>query len=764
MSFSVHTFEGPVPHMTAPSSWSTTAVRILAEKYARHRVPEHTTPVDEAGIPLGLQRRIPVEGTTYVPEIDARDIIRRIVRSVAYWAIRRNGANPKRELLWANIMEQAMLDQAFSPNSPQWFNQGLYWAYGLLPSVHYRTIDSAGKPVATDETHPFALSSACYLTEVNDSLLDDGGIYDWLKTEGRIFRAGAGSGTNISSLRAKGAPLSGGGTSSGALSFVAIADTAAGSIKSGGTTRRSAKMLLLDSNHPDLDDFISEKLREEQKVAALSLGAEALAVSNDPLALRVRATSTNINAALPAFTTDYRGEAYATVGAQNANRTIRWLQDALAERASNPTWRKSAAYAWACGDPGWLFDETVNAWHTAKAIAPIRTTNPCGEFLHLDGSSCTLGSINLIHAFNPFTRRIDDTIVSQAAHNLALLLDKSLDCAASPNDRIATITNLTRPLGVGYTNLGNLLMRLGVSYASIEGRTIAAALASLMTATVYATSAQQAALFGPCKAWDTCASDTLAVLSAHVGALTETEPTMPHAQRITEHAWASIAQFAPTLRANIHAAWSAARAGAARFGLRSLQATVIAPAGTIGQLLDSGISTGIEPLFDLVTHKSLTDGSAITASAPYLREGLTTIGCDPHTIDAVEAHVTQGAPLPALPAHAYAMMQTAAGAFTLSAIDHLAMIAAVTPHISGGISKSVNLPATATIDDVLDAAEYAYRHGVKAFTVYRNESKLSQPLSRAHVSVCPACSQPAIIPVGACAICTSCGTSIGGCG
>ena len=862
----------PARTVVAPKGWSQTARNILARKYFRRAgVPSATRRVSEDGVPEWLQRSVPVADAEFVSETDARAVFARLAGCWTYhgW---RGGYFDDAESARAFHDEclYMLAHQIAAPNSPQWFNTGLHWAYGIdgHASGHFY-VDAAGEVVESESAYARPQPHACFIQRIEDDLVGPDGIMSLFHREARLFKYGSGTGSNFSNLRAKGEPLSGGGTSSGVMSFLKIGDAAAGAIKSGGTTRRAAKMVILDIDHPDIENFIGWKAREEMKVAALVAGAASLerhlnAVLRacmddqgedafdpdtnpalreaavcaqrdgvpDGAVLRViqlaRQGITRVD--IPELTTDWDAEGYATVSGQNANLSVR-VSDAFLDAVERDAewelvrrtdgrvarrvearalWNAVVEAAWSSADPGVQFHDTINGWHTCPESGPIRASNPCSEYMFLDDTACNLASLNLA----AFLREgaFDAESYLHAVRVWTTVLEISVAMAQYPSATIARLSHDFRTLGLGYANLGGLLMRSGLAYDSEGGRAVAGALTAMMTGAAYATSAEMAGELGAFAGHSVNAAPMQAVIARHAAAADALEAC--------PGAFAGLNAFAVQT-------WSEAARLGRTHGYRNAQVSVIAPTGTIGLLMDCD-TTGVEPDFALVKYKTLAGGGTLKIVNRAVPAALDALGYTPEQIADIEIHMLgretlQGAPgvsaddlmarglseaeiaqverqLPDafdlrflftarsfgadvlrgplgmseadIDAHGgdlLAWMDFAAedveaanvfalgagtvegaphldpahlpvfdtatpsgrrGTRALSSDAHLLMMAAVQPFVSGAISKTVNLPADATIDDCARTYARAHALGLKAVALYRDGSKLSQPLMR----------------------------------
>ncbi len=656
--------------VVAPSFWSDTAVEILASRYLSKR----------SGSPI---------------ETDLREATDRLVKT---WAdsLAEEGvfASLDEKAIYVAEMKYLLVHQMASPNSPQWFNTGL---------------------VAEPQAH------ACFIQSVRDALLEPGGIMDlWLR-EAAIFKKGSGSGTNFSALRAAGEPLSGGGVSSGVLSFLRIGDVAAGSIRSAGTNRRAAKMVILDIDHPEIREFIHWKKNEEQKAQALVVGSEALHAA-DP--------------AFPLFDFDWRGEAYQTVSGQNSNNSVR-VTDAfmrsvetdspwpLKERVGNvdpvsvparDLWKQIAQAAWECADPGLQFESRINEWHTCSADGPILASNPCAEYFFLDDTGCNLASLNLLSFYDEASGTFLTERFTQAVRLWVMTLDTTVSFAGYPTERIAERSREYRTLGLGFANLGALLMRMGFSYASPEARSVAASLAALLTGEAYLTSARLAEKLGPFKRFEKNKEPMLHVIRKHAAALDAIRTP--------------VADLVGVARAS----WKQALALGERYGFRNAQVSAIAPTGTIGLVMDCD-TLGIEPEFSLRKRKVLAGGGSLLMVNQSVRSALIRLGYAGEPLESIVSYINafgHALGAPALRTEHLGVFDCASGPSserTLSANAHLEMVAAVQPFVSGGISKTVNVPQSASVAAVQALHWSAWKLGLKAVSIYREGSKKSQPLS-----------------------------------
>lgn len=775
-----------------PADWSQMASDIMASKYFRKAgVPQ----LDAHGQPLLDPQGQPVLG----PERSAKQVLRRLAGTWRHWgtveglfASEADADSFEDELLYMLAAQMA------APNSPQFFNTGLNWAYGITGPAqgHYYVDPDTGLVEASKDAYSRPQPHACFIQSVRDDLVGEGGIMDLWMREARIFKYGSGTGTNFSCIRGDGEALSGGGTSSGLMSFLKIGDRAAGAIKSGGTTRRAAKMVIVDADHPDIEAFIDWKVNEERKVAAL---------------------------ASQGYSADFNGDAYATVSGQNSNNSVRvsdeFMHKVLADEDWHLTWRtdhrvcktlkardlwrKIAEAAWNCADPGMQYDTTINDWHTSPAGGRISGSNPCSEFMFLDNSSCNLASLNLLKFYDPETGAMQLDDLAHAVRLWTMVLEISVAMAQFPSQEIARISYEYRPLGLGYANLGALLMVQGLPYDSDEARAMAGALTAVLAGEAYATSAEMASAIGPFPAYEANREAMLRVIRNHKRAAYNAAPG--EYEKLSVPPQGIRPEFCTSeLLAAARSAWDRALALGEQHGYRNAQGTLLAPTGTIGLLMDCA-TTGVEPDFALVKFKKLAGGGyfkivnqavplalknlgypqeAVEAIIQYAlgtlslsgapainRRTLADKGLDPGQIETIEnalpaafdlmgAFSVAGVDLNALGFSAEEIRQandhicgrgTVEGAPYLDArhlavfdcanrcgtygtrfiapMGHVRMMAAAQPFLSGAISKTVNLPQEATVEEIEEIYMEGWRLGLKAIAIYRDGSKLSQPLS-----------------------------------
>lgn len=688
-----------------PSNWSQVASDILAQKYFRKAgIPHALTPVEEKNVPNWLWRKVEdcqklkktLKENRYGPEKSAKQIFDRLAGTWTYWGWKGGYFTEESDAsAFYDEMRFMLAGQMCAPNSPQWFNTGLHWAYGIDGPAqgHYYVNHKSGKLTKSKTAYEHPQPHACFIQGVSDDLVNEGGIMDLWIREARLFKYGSGTGSNFSHIRGSGESLSGGGSSSGLMSFLKIGDRSAGAIKSGGTTRRAAKMVIVDVDHPDVLDFITWKVTEEQKVSALVTGSQITKKHltevmkachnkecaeedrlnpkrNEPLKIAILAARNSlvpenflqrvIQFARQGFTamefntydTDWDSEAYRTVSGQNSNNTIRvndafmhaTLEDAdwnLINRKDNSVsktlaarelWDEIAAAAWQCADPGLQYHTTINDWHTCPESGPIRASNPCSEYMFLDDTACNLASLNLMkfrEADGSF--KIED--FEHAVRLWTMVLEISVMMAQFPSKEIAQLSYDYRTLGLGFANIGSYLMASGTSYDSDEGRAICGAVSALMTGTAYATSAEMAAELGSFKGYEKNSEHMLRVIRNHRrAALGEKQG---YEQLSTLPLPLDMVNCPlPKLTAAAGMAWDKALDLGTAHGFRNAQTSVIAPTGTIGLVMDCD-TTGIEPDFALVKYKKLSGGGYFKIINRMVPEALKNIGYSPKQIDEI---------------------------------------------------------------------------------------------------------------------------------
>ena len=657
-------------NVEVPKSWSQVASDVIAQKYFRKAgVPVALKTVREKDVPEFLWRSVAEKSDTVkTGETSAKQVFNRLAGAWAYWGWKGGYFTTEEDAsAYYDEMRYMLANQMAAPNSPQWFNTGLHWAYGIDgPSQGHHYVDyKTGKLVKSNSAYEHPQPHACFIQSVSDDLVNEGGIMDLWVREARLFKYGSGTGTNFSSLRGEGEALSGGGKSSGLMGFLKIGDRSAGAIKSGGTTRRAAKMVICDADHPDIEEFINWKVKEEQKVASIVAGSKMHEqrlneifsairawdgstedavdpAKNDTLkkaireAKKVAIPETYVKRVLdyarqgytsiefPTYNTDWDSEAYASVSGQNSNNSIR-VTDAFLKAVeedgdwdlirrtdgsvaktikARDLWQDVGHAAWACADPGIQFHDTVNAWHTCPEDGEIRGSNPCSEYMFLDDTACNLASMNLLTFLKDGKFQSDDYM--HATRLWTVTLEISVLMAQFPSKEIAQRSYDFRTLGLGYANIGGLLMNMGYGYDSDEGRALCGALTAIMTGVSYATSAEMASELGTFPGYAKNADHMLRVIRNHRRA----------AQAATDGYEALAVKPVPLDHANCPdkslidlsvAAWDNALALGEKHGYRNAQVSVIAPTGTIGLVMDCD-TTGIEPDFALVKFKKLAGG------------------------------------------------------------------------------------------------------------------------------------------------------------
>ena len=880
-----------------PTHWSQVAADILAQKYFRKAgVPAKLRRFEENSVPSWLWRSEPdtdalealPESERFGSEVDARQVFDRLAGTWTYWGWKGGYFSTEEDAsAFYDEMRHMLAKQMGAPNSPQWFNTGLHWAYGINgPSQgHYYVDFATGELKASESAYEHPQPHACFIQSIEDDLVNENGIMDLWVREARLFKYGSGTGSNFSRLRGEKEPLSGGGKSSGLMSFLRIGDRAAGAIKSGGTTRRAAKMVVVDIDHPDIESYINWKVIEEQKVAALVTGSKILSERlnavlracvncegdgddcfdpkrNPALKREVKAARkakvpdgmirrmiqftrqgyTSVD--FPTYDTDWDSEAYRTVSGQNSNNSVRVTDEFLRAVEEDGDWnlilRKNGGVAqtlkardlweqighaaWSCADPGIQYHTTINDWHTCPAAGEIRASNPCSEYMFLDDTACNLASLNLM-GFRNEDHSFDVEGYEHAVRLWTIVLEIAVTMAQFPSRQIAQLSYDYRTLGLGYANIGGLLMASGIPYDSDEGRALCGALSAIMTGVSYATSAEMARELGPFPGYQANREAMLRVIRNHARAArgeAEGYEGLATAPVPLDHASCPD----PRLLAHAMRAWDQALELGRDFGYRNAQATVVAPTGTIGLVMDCD-TTGIEPDFALVKFKKLAGGGyfkIINRMVPQALEGLgygeaeikriidfavgrgtlegapgvnhktlAAKGFTPEKITALEKTVlsafdikfvfnkwtlgeafcteTLGLAAERLDqpdfdllseigfskADIEAANEYACGAMTLegapgldpahlpvfdcaspcgrkgkrflSVESHIRMMAAAQPFISGAISKTINMPNDASVEDCKEAYLLSWRLALKANALYRDGSKLSQPLN-----------------------------------
>ncbi len=880
-----------------PEHFSQVAADILAQKYFRKAgVARRLKKFEESTVPSWLWRSIPDEAALaglpekerYGGETDARQVFDRLAGTWTYWGWKGGYFSSEEDARAFYDEHRYMLAmQMAAPNSPQWFNTGLHWAYGIDgPGQGHMYVDyQTGELTHSTSAYEHPQPHACFIQSVEDDLVNENGIMDLWVREARLFKYGSGTGSNFSKLRGANEKLSGGGRSSGLMSFLKIGDRAAGAIKSGGTTRRAAKMVVVDVDHPDIEEYINWKVREEQKVAALVTGSKICqkrlkavmkacvnceaegdacydATKNPKLKIAIREAKRDQvpqnyilrviqfakqgykDIEFDTYDTDWDSEAYLTVAGQNSNNSVRVTDDFLnavvEDRDWNLTsriggkavktikardlWESIGHAAWASADPGIQFHTTINDWHTCPQSGPIRASNPCSEYMFLDDTACNLASLNLLR-FRRADKSFDIESYEHACRLWTIVLEISVLMAQFPSRQIAELSYRYRTLGLGFANIGGLLMSAGTSYDSDEGRAICGAISAIMTGVAYATSAEMAAELGTFPGYEPNAGDMLRVMRNHRRA------AYGHASGYEKLSVAPVPLDLASLKDKrladaSKAAWDRALELGEAHGYRNAQATVVAPTGTIGLVMDCD-TTGIEPDFALVKFKKLAGGGYFKIINQSVPEALRTLGYRESEIAEIEAYAVGHGSLRQAPAINHTTLKArgftdeilrkvegnlatafdikfvfnrwtlgdafltgnlgvpadkladpafdlfahlgfskkdveaanehVCGAMTLegaphvkpehlpvfdcanpcgrkgkrylSVESHIRMMAASQPFISGAISKTINMPNDATVDDCKQSYMLSWKLALKANALYRDGSKLSQPLN-----------------------------------
>jgi ribonucleoside-diphosphate reductase alpha chain len=862
-------------NIEVPEAWSQVATDILAQKYFRKAgVPQ----VDASGQPILTDDGTPLTGA----ENSVKQVVHRLAGCWRWWGEQYGYFDTADDAqAFYDEISFMLLKQMAAPNSPQWFNTGLNYAYGITGSAqghHYVDPDTKKLTRSADAyTHP--QPHACFIQSVSDDLVNEGGIFDLATREARIFKYGSGTGSNFSNLRGESERLSGGGVSSGLMSFLKIFDRAAGAIKSGGTTRRAAKMVIVNVDHPDIEKFIEWKAKEEEKVAALVAGSKISSTFMQEIASAAADGGTDeahnerlrvliqrgLNRGIPyniikrtlalidqgyttvdfqAFDTHYEGEAYNTVSGQNSNNSVRvtndFMEAVITDSPWNLVWRTDATKtitvrardlwnkinmsSWKSADPGLQFDTTINEWHTCPTDGRINGSNPCSEYMFLDDTACNLASLNLAHFYDEATQTIKVEDYRHAVRLWTVVLEVSVLMAQFPSKEVAQRSYDFRTLGLGYANLGTVLMMMGIPYDSQEALAICGALTSVMTGESYAASAEMSRDVGPFPKYNKNKDAMLRVIRNHRRAAynasdEEYEGLTIKPSGIDEAVCPDYLTVASRL------AWDKALALGEEHGYRNAQATVIAPTGTIGLVMDCD-TTGIEPDFAIVKYKKLAGGGYFKIVNQSVHKALSALGYTDEQIDDIEKYCKGHGSLVGCPHinraslkslnftdeaieaierqldstfdirfvfNKYTLGEELCGqlgfdaaqlddpgfdmlqslGFSLKQIDevndyicgtmmiegaphikdehlaifdcankcgkrgeryidymaHVHMMAAAQPFISGAISKTINMPADATVDNVGDVHLASWRLMLKAIALYRDGSKLSQPLN-----------------------------------
>jgi ribonucleoside-diphosphate reductase alpha chain len=859
-----------MPDAEVPETWSQLATDIMVSKYFRKAgVPEDG---GENGLAAPGYDPTSARPVSTGPERSARQVIHRLAGCWKHWGESHGYFDSHKDAqAFYDELVYMMVHQMCAPNSPQWFNTGLNWAYGINGPAqgHWVADHKTGELKLAEDAYTHPQPHACFIQSISDDLVNPGGIMDLWTREARLFKYGSGTGTNFSHLRAEGEPLSGGGKSSGLMSWLKIGDRAAAAIKSGGTTRRAAKMVCLDMDHPDIESFINWKVREEIKVAAMVEGLKAIgahrASKADPETIGQTASRLGLR-----LDYDFNGEAYLTVSGQNSNNSVRIPDeffDAVDAGASWETrwrttgevartfdagtlWEEIAYAAWRCADPGVQYDGTINAWHTCPSAGRINASNPCSEYMFLDNTACNLASLNVLKFYDAETRTFDVEAYEHGIDLWTMVLEISVLMASFPSREIAELSWRYRTLGLGYANLGAMLMQAGIAYDSEEGRAICACLSSILTGRSYRMSAELAAEHGPFAGDAADRGNMLRVIRNHRRAAhgVARESAEYEGLRITpvpiDHGLLNSGRVALSnaraLLTHATAAWDEALALGEKHGYRNAQTTVIAPTGTIGLLMDCD-TTGVEPDFALVKFKKLAGGGYFKIANNSVRPALRALGYSPDQIDEMMTYLLGAlsleVPMPAgdsgqdqgieegmtfaawlrsrgasvedlaaiagmLPGvfelrfafsawslgddamrrlgldpvkakadpafnglralglsatQAEELNRLVCGTQTIEGAPHLReehlpvfdcantcgkigtrfiapdghirMMAAAQPFITGAISKTINLPHDATVEDIKACYRLSWELGLKANALYRDGCKLSQPLN-----------------------------------
>ena len=879
-------------NIKVPSKWSQVASDIIAQKYFRKAgIPNKTVSRKERNIPTWLMAKDPdteAEDLSFGSETSSTQVFDRLAGTWTYWGWKGEYFTTEEDAKsFFDEVRFMLANQMIAPNSPQWFNTGLNWAYGIDgPSQGHHYVDHiTGKLTKSASSYERPQPHACFIQGIDDDLVNEGGIMDLWVREARLFKYGSGTGTNFSNLRGSTEGLSGGGRSSGLMSFLKIGDRAAGAIKSGGTTRRAAKMVVVDIDHPDVEEFIKWKVTEEQKVAALVTGSKLCskhlkqvmnachncegdgescfdpsknpALKREIISARKSEVSENYiqrvihfakqgykSIEFDTYDSDWDSEAYLTVSGQNSNNSIRVTDDFInaviedkdwnlinrTDGAINKTvrakelWDEVGYAAWSCADPGIQFHTTVNDWHTCPASGEIKASNPCSEYMFLDNTACNLASLNLM-TFMDENKSLEIDLFKHAIRIWTLILEISVMMAQFPSKEIAKLSYEYRTLGLGYANLGGFLMSKGISYDSDEGRSICAAITSLMTGTSYATSAEIAGELGPFPGYAQNSKHMLRVIRNHRRAAyghsdgyeeLNTNPVPLVIENVRDTKLGMEAQKC----------WDTAYELGQKYGYRNAQTSVIAPTGTIGLVMDCD-TTGIEPDFAMVKFKKLAGGGyfkiinrtvpdalnqlqytegeiteiinyavghGTLETAPFINHEtlkekgftekelsilesnlknvfdirfsfniftlgkefctdvlnfseeqlndfnfnmLSELGFSSKEIDEANTYCCGTMTLeeaPHIKDEHLSVFDCAnpcgkIGKRFLSTESHIKMMAAAQPFISGAISKTINMPNDASVDDCMEAYLMSWKLGTKANALYRDGSKLSQPLA-----------------------------------
>jgi ribonucleoside-diphosphate reductase alpha chain len=639
-----------------PEFWSLNASTIVTTKYFRGA--------------LGTEER----------EFSLRQLINRVVLTYTQ-AGRDHGyfASEEDATIFEHEMTYMLLNQVFAFNSPVWFNVG---------------------------TKSPQQVSACFILSVDDSMES---ILNWYREEGMIFKGGSGAGLNLSRIRSSKELLkSSGGSASGPVSFMRGADASAGTIKSGGATRRAAKMVVLDVDHPDIVEFIETKELEEEKIRVLrDAGYDMELGGRDINSVQYQNANNSVRVNAEFMNAVENGGKFGLRARTNG--------EVIEEVDARELFNKISKAAWACADPGIQYDDIINDWHTTPESGRITASNPCSEYMHLDNSSCNLASLNLLKFLNP-DGSFDSATFTKASELIITAMDISISFADFPTEAIGETTRAYRQLGIGYANLGALLMAIGVPYDSKEGFALAGAITSLMTAAAYRRSAELAAVVGP---YDGYAKNK----AGHDRVMAKHEAANSLVTSVTE------------VDRSVHAAateqWALNTKIGSQNGWRNAQASLLAPTGTIGFMMDCD-TTGIEPDFSLVKYKKLSTGGSMQIVNQTIPFALHRLGYSQETIEAIVDHIGQNGHVidaPGLKTEHYPIFDTAIGVRAIEPMGHVRMMAAVQPFLSGAISKTVNMPETATVEEIAEVYFQGWKYGLKALAIYRDNCKVGQPLS-----------------------------------
>ena len=885
------------PTIEVPNNYSQVAADVIAQKYFRKAgVPKYLKKIKEKNVPNWLSRSEPdqnklnviADDERFTSETSAKQVFDRLAGTWTYWGWKGGYFSSENDaMVYYDEMRYMLASQMGAPNSPQWFNTGLYWAYGIDgPSQgHYYVDYETEKLVKSKSSYIHPQPHACFIQSIKDDLVNEGGIMDLWVREARLFKYGSGTGTNFSNLRGNNEELSGGGKSSGMMSFLKIGDRAAGAIKSGGTTRRAAKMVTVDVDHPDIEEFIDWKVVEEQKVAALVAGSKSTAkhlkavmdacnieeYKNEDLydaktnkelkkaildARSVMIPENYIQRVIQfakqgfkeiefkTYDTDWDSEAYLTVSGQNSNNSIRVNNDFLQKVENNQDWElirrtdgkvfkkikakelweKITEAAWSCADPGLQYDSTINEWHTCPQEEKINASNPCSEYMFIDDTACNLASLNLIK-FSQGNKKLNINAFEYACRLWTLTLEISVMMAQFPSKEIAQKSYDYRTLGLGYANIGGLLMSWGIPYDSNEGRAVCSSISAIMTGVSYATSAEIAKELGPFTKYNLNSKDMLKVIRNHKKAA---DGFKDGYEGLTINPVPLIKEDCPSndLPNAATKAWEKALNDGQKYGFRNAQTTVIAPTGTIGLVMDCD-TTGVEPDFAMVKFKKLAGGGYFKIINQVVPDALKTLGYNNEKIEDIKKYVLGTGSLKNCQSISHSALKEkrfgeeqinliesslesafdikfvfnqftlgrdfcknvlkvsdnqlddfsfdmlnflnftkeeidaanihVCGSMTLegaphlkeehldvfdcanvcgrigkrflSVESHIKMMAAAQPFISGAISKTINMPNNSSIEDCSNAYMLSWKLCLKANALYRDGSKLSQPLN-----------------------------------